>query len=227
MDVISQALQAFGYLLLLVVLTMLWIKASRQPELRRFWILFALAWTMNLFGNIAWIVHDFVTRTPLASFSIIDIFYVSHYVLIALALWQYPASMPRRAWLWIGAAMLVVNALVWGIYFRPAMIINGGSWVNFLGLAMYPVLDAGLITLAWLRYGKSRRSSWTRLTFLLFCAMMSYGIANTLNLTGTVFPPMANGVFPNLFWILKDVFMLALIWGAPNGLSGFSIRETR
>lgn len=69
LDLISQTLEGVGYLLLLVVLTALWIKSARQPVLRRFWILLALAWTMNLLGNIAWIMHDLVTGTELDNFS--------------------------------------------------------------------------------------------------------------------------------------------------------------
>jgi glucan phosphoethanolaminetransferase (alkaline phosphatase superfamily) len=214
MDVISQVLQALGYLLLLVVLTVLWIKAARQPDLRRFWILLALAWTMNLFGNIAWIIHDLVTGTELDNFSLVDFFYVSHYVLIAAALWRYPASLPRRAWLWIGAAMLLVNAVVWAIYFGPLMALKNGLWTDFLGVAMYPVLDAGLIALAWLRYRAERRSTWNRVTLFLFCAMLSYGVANTINMTSYVFSLNAGGLPQNLFWILTDVFILTVAFSA-------------
>lgn len=214
MDLISQILQALGYLLLLVVLTVLWIKAARQPDLRRFWILLALAWTMNLFGNIAWIIHDLVTGTELDNFSLVDFFYVAHYALIAAALWRYPASLLRRAWLWIGAAMLAVNAVVWVIYFGPSMALKNGPWTDFLGVAMYPVLDAGLIALAWLRYRAERQSAWNRVALFLFCAMTSYGIANTINMTSFVFSINAGGLPQNLFWILTDVFILTMALGA-------------
>jgi hypothetical protein len=210
MDGISQTLQAFGYLLLLVVLIVFWINARRQIALRRFWILFALAWTMNLLGNIAWIIHDLVTGTPLDTFSSVDIFYVAHYALIAIAIWQYP-TLAQRAWLfWIGTMIFVVNAMVWAVYFSPAMALKNGPWTDFLGLAMYPALDAGLITLAWLRYRVTSELTWKRVTFLLFCAVTSYGLANTLNLTESVFSPMSGGLLPNLFWILTDVFMLVM-----------------
>lgn len=210
MDLISQILQALGYLLLLVVLTFFWIKAARQPNLRGFWILLALAWMMNLFGNIAWIIHDLVTGTPLDTFSAVDLFYVAHYGFIAMALWRYPTPLPRRAWLWIGAAMLAVNALVWAVYFDPLMALKNGPWTDFLGVAMYPVLDAGLIALAWLRYRAARRSAWDRLALLLFFAMTSYGIANTINMTSHVFSINPSAIPQNLFWILTDIFMLTM-----------------
>ncbi|MFZ5881064.1 MAG: hypothetical protein ACOY0R_16980 [Chloroflexota bacterium] len=218
MDLISQILQALGYLLLLVVLTFFWIKAARQPYLRGFWILLALAWMMNLFGNIAWIIHDLVTGTPLDTFSAVDLFYVAHYVFIAMALWQYPTSLPRRAWLWIGAAMLAVNALVWAVYFDPLMALKNGPWTDFLGVAMYPVLDAGLIALAWLRYRAARRSTWDRLALLLFFAMTSYGIANTINMTSYVFSINPSAIPQNLFWILTDIFMLTMTFGVKKDI---------
>ncbi len=216
MDLISQTFQAIGYLLLLVVLTVLWVKTARQTELRRFWILLALAWTMNLFGNIAWIVHDLVTGTELDNFSLVDLFYVAHYGLIAAALWLVPKSLSRRAELWIAGVMLGTAAIVWAVYFIPAMALRGGPWTNFLGVAMYPVLDAGLLTLAWLRLRAARGSTWDRVALLLFCSVASYGIANTLNMTGYVFSPIAGGLLPNVFWILTDVFILILALGSPR-----------
>jgi len=219
LDLISLSLQALGYGLLLVILTLFWVKAVRQPELRRFWILLALAWTMNLFGNIAWIVHDLVTGLPLDSFSSVDIFYVSHYLLIGLALWFYPTALPRRSWFWIGAALLMVNALVWPVYYGPVMALQPGSWMNFLGYAMYPILDAALITLAWLRFRTERQSSWARVALLFFCSRLSYGLANTLNLTEYAFSLSPAGIFPNLFWILTDVFVLVMALGVKqNGI---------
>jgi hypothetical protein len=213
-DWIAQALPAFGYVTLLVVLTTFWVKSARQPELRRFWTFLALGWTMNLLGNIAWIVHDFVTGTELASFSLVDLFYVARYVWVGLALWLVPASLPRRAWLWIGLAMLAANAIVWPVYYGPLMARLDEPWTSFLGYAMYPVLDAGIVTLAWLRYRAARHTMWDRAALLLFCAMMSYGIANTLNLHGWVFAPVAGGLLPDLFWLLTDIFMLIMALGA-------------
>jgi hypothetical protein len=213
MDMISQILQAIGYLLLLVILALLWRKAFRQSEARLFWRLLALAWTMNLLGNIAWVIHDLVTGTALDTFSAVDLFYVLRYVLIGVALWLYPAPLTRRDGVWIGVAAFVVNAIVWAVYFRPAMALRGGDWTGFLGIAMYPVLDAAIITLAWLRVRVVRESSWNRNALLLFCAMTCYGIANTLNLTGYVFTIMADGILPNVFWVLTDVFLLTIALG--------------
>ncbi|RPI93843.1 MAG: hypothetical protein EHM40_08525 [Chloroflexi bacterium] len=214
MDIILQILQLIGYLLLLVILALLWRKAFRQSEARRFWQLLALAWTMNLLGNIAWIVHDLVTGTELDTFSVIDLFYVSRYVLIGCALWLYPVLLSRRAWFWIGGTMLAASVVVWAVYFEPAMALRGGGWTDFLGLALYPVLDTGIVVLAWLRVRATRGSAWSRYAILLFCVMASYGIANTINLTEYVFSPIAGGILQHVLWVLTDVFLLVIALGA-------------
>jgi hypothetical protein len=213
MDMISQILQAIGYILLLVILVLLWYKAFRQSETDLFWRLLALAWTMNLLGNIAWAIHDLVTGTALDTLSAVDLFYVLRYMLIGVALWLYPKLLTRRDGIWVGAAVFVVSAIVWAVYFNPAMELRGGDWKGFLGLVMYPALDAAMIMLAWLRVRTARASVWNRSALLLFCSMASYGIANTFNLTGYVFSPIAGGVLPNIFWILTDVFVLIMASG--------------
>lgn len=206
-DIIFQILQVAGYLLLLVVLIVLWGKVFRRQNWRNFWMFLALAWTMNLFGNIAWVVHDLVTGTALSTFSIVDSFYILRYVLIGIALWLYPTSLRGKSAIWMGVAAIVTGVLVWIIYF-PA---DGGNWVSLLGLAIYPILDAALIVLAWFRFHVMHGTAWHKLTLILFCAMASYGIANTVNLTEYVFSVPSGGWLQNLFWLLTDVLMLTMV----------------
>ena len=205
-DIVFQILQAAGYLLLLAVLIVLWGKVFRQKDWRNFWMFLALAWTMNLLGNIAWAIHDLVTGTALSTFSIVDLFYVLRYVLIGIALWLYPTSLHRKSAIWMGVVALITGLLVWIIYF-PA---EGGDWVNLLGLVIYPILDIPLIVLAWFRFYVMRGTAWHTLTLLLFCAMASYGIANTINLTEYVFSVPSGGWLQSLFWLLTDVLILMM-----------------
>lgn len=212
MDIISQTLQVIGYIFSLVVLVLLWRNAFRQSEARHVWQLLAAAWTLGMLGSIAWIVHDLVTGTELDTLSVIDLFYISRYVLLGCTLWLYPAPLPRRAAFWMGGTMLATGLVVWAVYFNPAMALRGGDWTGFLGLALYPVLDAGILALAWLRVRATQGSAWGRTAFLLFCTMASYGVANTINLTEYVFS-RTGGVLQNVFWILTDVFMLFIVLG--------------
>ena len=214
MDTVLQALHTVSYLLLLVVVIVLWGRAFRSRELRNYWGLLALAWTMTLFGNIAWAMHDLVAETALDTLSFVDLFYVQRYWLIGSALWLYPVPLIPRGKFWIGIAAFVVTAIVWTGYFQPAMILSSGNWTNFLGLAIYPILDAAIITLAWLRVRAARDSLWNRNALLLFYALGCYGIANTLNLTRYVFPLMPGTGMPNIFWILEDLFLLIMALGA-------------
>jgi hypothetical protein len=205
--------QSTGYIFLLVILALLWRKALQPSDLRPFWRLLAAAWTMNLLGNIAWIVHDLVTGTELDTLSIVDVFYILRYVLIGYALWLYPRSLVRQSWLWVAGTMLMVGIIVWTVYYNPAMALRGGDWTGFLGLALYPVLDAGIIALAWLRVRAAGDSAWSRYAILLFCATLSYGIANTINLSEYVFSLDSSGIVQNLFWTLTDILMLVMLLG--------------
>lgn len=213
MDTTSQILQSADYLLLLIILIVLAGKVIRRHEIRTFWMLLALAWTMNLFGNIAWVIHDLTTGTPLNTFSAVDLFYGARYVLIGIAIWLYPMPLSRRDGIWAGAVTVIANIMIWAIYFNPAMKIRGGDWTGFLGLAMYPALDTALIMLAWFRFRAVQEGWQAKFFLLLFCAMASYGVANTLNLTGYVFPSMNSGILPNIFWILTNIFLLLMTFG--------------
>lgn len=207
METVLQIFQALGYITLLLVLASFWRLAFRRPG--RLWGLLALAWTMNLLGNIAWALHDLVTGAALDTFSAVDLFFVLRYALIGVALWLYPTPLPRRDGVWVGMAAFVVNAVVWLVYFTAAMNLRGGDWTAFVGLAMYPVFDAGMIALAWLRVRAARESAWSGYAALLFGAMISYGMANTINLSEYVFQLSTGGVPQNVFWVLTDLFALS------------------
>lgn len=213
MDTISQILQAMEYLLLLAVLIVFWGKAIREHELRYYWALLALAWTMNLLGNIAWVIHDLVAATDFGTLSVVDFFYVLRYVFLGSVLWLHPVRLRRRDILWAAVAALVVAVFVSIIYVEAVMPFRSGDWPNFLGLAIYPVLDLAIITLAALRARKMHGPWWDRNTLYLFCGMACYGIANTINLAHYVFSTGSVGVSPSVFWVLANAFLLIMALG--------------
>jgi hypothetical protein len=218
MDLILQVFQALGYLLSLVLLAALCTRAVRWRESRRFWVLLALTWLLGLLGSAAWFIHDLTTAAPLTSFSYVDLFFLARYALIGLALWLYPAPLPGRAGAWVVAAMLIVNFVIWPVYFQPVMAQQPGPWTDFLGYAMYPTLDVGMVVLVWLRYRAVDETSWARVALWLLCSMLSYGLANTVNLSEYAFPPLTGGALPNLLWILSDVFVLMMALGAQKSV---------
>jgi len=214
MDTISQVLQGIEYLLLLVILIVFWSRALRQREAQRnYWRLLALAWTMNLAGNVVWVLHDLVSKTPLDSFSAVDWFYGLRYVFLGAVLWFLPERLTRRDGLLACAAAFVVATMVSVVYFESVMTLKDASWSNFLGLAMYPVLDVAMMTLAWMRVRATPEPWWNRNTLFLFCSAACYGIANTLNLASYVFSAVHVGIFPPVFWILADAFLLIMALG--------------
>jgi hypothetical protein len=208
LDLVSPTMQAIAYCLLLIVLAIYYIKAFRQPQLRSFWLLFALAWTMNLVANIGWIIHFANTQSVLDRLSWIDLFYVTPYILIGITLWTYPKPLQSRVWLWVGTAILVAATIVLGFYFGYVLPVGQRAFANFITYALYPILDAGLIVLAWIRYGEARESHWGKIALLLGCAVTSYGLGNSIEVIGFVFAPVLGGFLQNFFWILRHVFVL-------------------
>jgi hypothetical protein len=205
MDIV---LQFLGFGLTLVILTILWTKVARQKELRGFWLCLALAWTMNLCATIAWGIHDLSTGTELNELSLVDAFFGMRYLLFGLALWLYPIKMPLRTVAWVAIAMLLVGIIVWKIYYHPIVDTYPGATINFLGYLMYPVFDAGLLTVAVLRYLQSRQLEMGKILLLLLLAATSYGLGNAINMYETTFTPIAGGILQSLLWPLTDVLAL-------------------
>lgn len=208
LDLVSPIMQAIAYVMLLIVITAYYIRAYRQPQLRRFWLLFALSWTMNLVANIAWIMHFTITQSPLDALSWIDLFYITPYILIGIALWIYPIPMQPRAWLWVGIAMFTATFCVFFLYFGYVQPESQRAFANYINFALYPILDAGLITLAWIRYRITEDTHWGKVALLLACAVTSYGLGNSIEVIGYVFAPVLGGFLQNFFWILRHVLVL-------------------
>jgi hypothetical protein len=99
------------------------------------------------------------------------------------------------------------------VYVEFVMPLRGGDWPNFLGLAMYPALDAAIITLAALRVRTTHEPRWNRNALFLVYGMVCYGIANTINLARYVFSEANIGLSPSVFWILADAFLLIMALG--------------
>lgn len=207
-DLVAPAMQAIAYLMLLIVLIVYYVRAYQQPGLRRFWLLLAFAWTMNLIANITWIIYFAETQSALSRITLIDLFYVTPYILIGFALWNYPRVLGRSTWVWIAVAMSLALGVVIAIYFGYVITQSKGTLFNFIIYAAYPILDAGLIALAWVRYNAARNTRWAKIALLLACGVTSYGLANGIELTGYVTTPILGGFLQNFFWIMRHVFML-------------------
>jgi hypothetical protein len=194
-------------LLTLVVAALLWRAGDRWTEAKPFWRLLAVAWAVNLPGNIAWGAYEMITGEGLPTLSFVDAIYATRYVLALLALRRYPGRASARRWPDLLAVLSAVTAMIWVLAYRPTLMATELTLPrlrDFIGVAMYPVMDAVLIYAAvrtWTRAAKSRLRNGLG---ILSLALVSYSVANWFqfgNLAVTGF----SSVVPDIFWPLSDV----------------------
>ncbi len=176
------------------------------PAARGFWRALAIAWTLNIAGNIAWGVHDILTAERLGIFTWIDGIYLARYAMIGWALWHYPRE-PER-WTDYAAVTLVATMCIWATLFRVMRpsIPQRPFWY-FMGGALYPILDTALIyaaLMAWLRIGAG--AGIKRSMGLFALAMFVYGAANWINFTVRAIALDASSDWAAFFWLLADGF---------------------
>jgi hypothetical protein len=157
-------------------------------------------------GTLIWIVYELITQESLPPLSWVDAVFVGRYALVGLALWRYPAAWPGRRGLELGAVVLLVAVAAWFGVFQPALLATGRPWPYFLGVAIYPVFDAGLVYLAGRRFGTAGSPGWKRVTALLLGALAAYGAANWFNFSIRMASAGADSSWAALFWLLADVF---------------------
>ncbi len=172
--------------------------------LRRFWRALAIAWTLNIAGNVAWGIHDMLSAAPLGIFTWVDGIYLARYALIAWALWHYPRK--PRSWTDDATVMLMATALIWATLFRVMLpSIPQRPALYFMGGALYPILDAALIYAALLTWLRLEARAWVRWAVGLFAlAMLVYGAANWLNFTVRAIALDASSNIAAFFWLLAD-----------------------
>jgi hypothetical protein len=197
---------AFSTLFNGLLIALFWRNARRGA--RRFWGLLAAAWSVGLLGNIVWGVLDTVVDTialeGLATLSLVDLFYLARYGLVALALvGRVPASAQRwEAWIALAAT---ATALVWLALYRPVLTTDPRPFSYFLGLAIYPVLDLPLAYIALLAWAYAPKGSARPTLGLIALAVLSYGIANWLNFSKRAVTLESYTHIADLFWFLSDV----------------------
>jgi hypothetical protein len=172
--------------------------------LRRFWRALAIAWALNIAGNVAWGIHDVMTSEPLGIFTWIDGLYLARYALIGWALWHYPRE--PRCWTDVATVMLIATALIWATLFRVMLpSIPRRPALYFMGGALYPILDAALIYAALLTWLRLDARAWVRRAVGLFAlAMLVYGAANWINFTVRAIALEASSQVAAFFWLLAD-----------------------
>lgn len=201
-------LSALGYPLNLLIIILLWLAARRAGEYRRFVTFLALGWTLALGGNIAWVIHDLVSQTPIPALSWLDAFYVGRYGMIFIALWQFPpplstATRPRRLTVALLMTAFVAGLITLELYQARATVPAALAWPLILGYAMYPVLDIPLLYAAWNL--DAHETEWRFVSSLLLLGLACYTTANWTNLAIHLFSADAVPSIPNLFWLAHDL----------------------
>jgi len=195
----------FSFVLNFVTVGCLWWATARAKTLRPFWRMLAAAWTLNWLGSIIWGVYELTTRQSLPTLTMLDSLYLGRYLLVGLALWLYPTMWTgRRAWE-AAAVILLAGLVAWLSWFQPMLAATGRSWTYFLGVAIYPPLDAGLIYTAWIRYRGLANHPLRPVIVLLLLALISYGIANCINFNARMFSLEADPGIASLLWLLTDL----------------------
>jgi hypothetical protein len=205
----NDALFAVSFLLSLAATAGLWWAAWRSERRPGFWRLLALAWSLTVLGNAVWIAYEMWSGAAVPTLTWIDALYLARYALIGAALWLHPRPWPaRRAWEPV-AVLIAFAGLAWLLFLRPVWRSAGGTWDHFLGVAIYPVLDAGLIYLAWRRWRGTRAAPFGRAVVRLLGALLTYGVANWINFRVRMSSLEAGSLLATAFWLASDVLALA------------------
>jgi hypothetical protein len=198
-------------LLTSVVAVLLWRAGSRSTESKAFWKLLAAGWVVNLLGNIAWGVYEMVTGERLPVLSFVDAVYTARYILALLALQRYPGQVSDRRWPSLLAVLSAATAVIWVLLYRPILMptlmaaeITLPRVRDFIGVAMYPVMDGVLIYAAVLTWVRAAQSRLRHSLGIIILAMVTYSIANWFQF-GNLAVAGFTSIVPDILWPLADV----------------------
>ncbi len=194
------------------------VNGAEVSAAQKFWRALAIAWVLNIAGNIAWGVHDVLTSEHLGIFTWIDGIYLARYGMVGWALWHYPYKL--RRWTDYATVTLVATALIWATLFRVMLpSIPQRPVLYFMGGALYPILDAALVYAALITWLRVEAGPWVKRAVGLFAlAMLLYGAANWVNFTVRAIALDASSDPAVLFWLLAD---------GVTGLAAFLVAEFR
>lgn len=188
-----------------VVAALWWTSRGSESETRSFWRCLVWGWMLNIAGNLAWAVHDFVVGESLAILSWIDGFYIARYGLVFWAFWRYPRRATRAQWAFYVTLLAAATALVWMMLFRPMMATVTQPLLYFFGGALYPIMDIALVYAALTAWTYSADGRMRIVLRWLVLAMAAYGVANWVNFGVRSASSDGSSLVTGLFWLLADV----------------------
>lgn len=205
MDGATQLFFGLSFIVNLVVIGGLWWAARYETRAHPFWRSLAVGWTLSLVANLAWIAYDVLTGRSLPPLSAIDTLYLARYFLVGLAFWGYPEPLSWRQGLGLLGVMVGTAGLAWFGHYRSVWRSVEIALGNFLGVAAYPVLDAGVIYCGLVRLRVTRDDPTRGLKGMVVVSLVMYGVANWLNFNLRVGLLDPVSLWPTVFWMLCDV----------------------
>lgn len=204
----------FSFLLGLLVTGLLWWAAARSIEPGCFWRWLAAAWTVALLGTTIWGVYDQVSGTPLPSISWVDGLYLVRYALVLVAFWRCLGMPSRDQWIQLVVALLLAAV---GITIGVLLAVpTARLTIDPLALAVYPILDVGLIYIALETWRQQGAGGLRNALGLLLLALVAYGAANWLKFYGEAIPFDPASRLATFVWPLSDILtgtgVLHLLW---------------
>jgi PAS domain S-box-containing protein len=163
-------------------------RSSAFPGLRRFWLLIAAAWTVELAADLSLAIYDIALDDPTFP-SIADVFFVAFYPLLLVALLSVPSVRPtrfQRLRISLDCAAVVIGggAAVWYFVLGHTVLDGGHGTLSTTVSVAYPVGDLillGALALALLRPAPEALRPSLRMVagglVLLIVADMIYGYA--------------------------------------------------
>ncbi len=201
--------QILGFVLGLAATGLLWWAALQGSQPRAFWGWLAVAWTVDLLGDIIWGIYEALSGESLAYISWVDVLYLARYVFILVAFLRGLCVPSGRQWIHLLVLLPLAAVVVVGGLFLSVPVEGGtGLW---LAGALYPVLDVGLLYLAWAAWRQETAPGLRNTLGLLGLALLAYGLANSLNFYGQAIPQDSACSLAAFFWPLSDVLAGATV----------------
>ena len=209
-ETLISILYGLSFLVSLILIGFLWWLAYRFQAARRFYQLLATAWTLNVLSSMVW--GFYVTFIGEDIPDLINVLFFVRYAFVMLALWSYPAVWPFRRALEILGVMLVAAMVLWFGFVQPLRAATGQLLTYVLEDAIFPLLDAGIVYAAWVRWRNAPSGSLRSMMGMLSLSMLAYGIANWLNFRVRAVSPDADSMGAMILWLLTDVFAIIGAW---------------
>jgi hypothetical protein len=213
---------ALSMLLTIGIAVLQWRAGSQSTDARAFWRLLAGAWMAGLLGNIAWGIYEMLTGESLPILSWVDTIYVTRDILVLMALWRYPGHPLRHREFDVVAILATTAAIAWLLVFRPTLTaaeITPQRIRDFIGVAIYPILDAGLIYAALLTWAGAAKGRLRHAVGLILASAICYGTANCFQFGVRVVPDYTSSL-PDPFWLLSDLLAGSaaayILWQEPS-----------